>query len=143
MTLIEVVVAIVVIAIAVSTVLGVLSQNVRHSADAMIVAQGVAVATAYVEEISLKPFADPDGSDTETARADFDDVDDYDGLFDAGAVDQFGQPLASLNGYTVSVAVGPTSALPGVAAADAYRIDVRVQFAPYIDYTLTGYRTRL
>jgi MSHA pilin protein MshD len=143
MTLIEVVISIVVIAIAVGAVLGVLSQNVQRSADAMVVAQGVAVATAYVEEIMLKPFSDPDGTDTETARADFDDVDDYDGLVDIGAVDQFGFPLASLANYTVSVAVTPSSALTGVPMADALRIDVRVQLAPYIDYTLTGYRTRL
>ena len=98
---------------------------------------------ATIEEIMLKPFSDPDGTDTETARADFDDVDDYDGLVDIGAVDQFGFPLASLANYTVSVAVTPSSALTGVPMADALRIDVRVQLAPYIDYTLTGYRTRL
>jgi len=143
MTLVEVVLSIVVIAIAVGAVLGVLAQNAGQSANAMIVSQGVAVASAYLEEITLKPFADPDGADGEAARADFDDVDDYNGLVDPGAADQFGNPIAGLAGYTVSVAVSASAALPAVAAADALRIDVRVEFAPYLDYTLSAYRTRL
>ncbi|HUF74413.1 MAG TPA: prepilin-type N-terminal cleavage/methylation domain-containing protein [Gammaproteobacteria bacterium] len=143
MTLIEVVIAIVVIAIAVSAVLGVLARNVGASADAMIVSQGITIAEAYLEEISLKAFADPDGADGEIGRANFDDVDDYDGLVDAGAADQFGNPIPDLAGYTVSVAVNASSALPGIGAADAYRIDVRVQFASAVDYMLSGYRTRL
>lgn len=142
-TLVEVVISIVVIAIAVSAVLGVLSTSVGRSADALIIAQGVSIANAYVEEISLKPFTDPDGMDGEALRIDFDDVDDYNGLVDAGAADQFGNPIAGLAGYTISVAVTPSAALPGVGAGDAMLIDVRVQFAPYVDYTLSGYRTRL
>lgn len=143
MTLVEVVIAIVVIAIAVSAVLGVLARNVGQSADAMIVSQGVSIAEAYLEEISLKAFGDPDGTDGEAGRAAFDDIDDYDGLVDAGARDQFGNAIPALSGYTVSVAVNPSSGLPGIAPGDAYRIDVRVELAPAVDYTLSGYRTRL
>ena len=142
-TLVEVVISIVVIAVAVSAVLGVMSTSVGRSADAMVITQAVSVANAYLEEISLKPFTDPDGMDGEVLRADFDDVDDYNGLVDAGAADQFGNPIAALSGYTVSVAVTPSAALPGVPAADAMLVNVRVQFAPYVDYTLSGYRTRL
>jgi MSHA pilin protein MshD len=142
-TLVELVIAIVVIAIAVGAVLGVLAANVGRSADAMIVSQGISIAEAYLEEVSLKPFSDPDGSDGETLRADFDDVDDYDGLVNVGAADQFGNPISGLENYTVSVAVSSSTALPAVAAGDVYRIDVRVQHAPAVDYTITGYRTRL
>lgn len=143
MTLIEVVISIVVIAIAVSSVLGVLSSTVGRSADAMVISQGVSIATAYIEEIALKDFTDPDGIDGEVGRINFDDVDDYDGLVDNGAFDQFGNPIASLGAYTVSVAVNSSTALPGVAGSDVLRVDVRVQFAPYLDYTLSSYRTRL
>ncbi len=143
MTLIEVIISIVVIAIAVGAVLGLFAINVGRSADPMIVRQGVSIAEAYIEEISLKDFLDPDGIDGETARVDFDDVDDYHGLSDAGAADQFGNPIAALAGYTVDVAVQPSAALPGVAAGDALRVDVRVRFAPYLDFTLSTYRTRL
>lgn len=143
LTLVEVVISIVVIAIAVTAVLGLLAGTTGRSADAMVIHQGVSIATAYLEEISLKPFADPDGMDGETGRANFDDVDDYDGLFDSGPVDQFGNPMPGLSGYSVAVGVTPSSALPGIAAVDVLRIDVRVRFDPYLDYTLTGYRTRL
>ena len=60
-TLIELCVSIVVIAIAAGAVLGVLTRSVGRSADAMIMSQAVSVAEAYLEEITLKPFADPDG----------------------------------------------------------------------------------
>jgi MSHA pilin protein MshD len=142
MTLIEVVISIVVITVAVSAVLGALSQNAGRSADAMVLTQAVSIAEAYAEEVSLRPFFDPDGVDGEALRVDFDDADDYDGLLDNGAVDQFGNPIPGLGGYTVAVNVQPSGALPGIAAADALRIDVRVQFAPYVDYTLSAYKTR-
>ena len=142
MTLIEVVIAIVVVAIAVGAILGVLARNVEHSADAMVVRQAVAIAEAYMEEVSLKPFSDPDATDGETSRLDFDDADDYDGLVDAGARDQFDNPIAGLAAYTVSVAVVASGALPSVAASDALRIDVRVQSPPFVDYVLSAYKTR-
>jgi MSHA pilin protein MshD len=143
MTLIEVVISIVVVAIAVSAVLGVLASNAQHSADAMVLSQAVSIAEAYMEEISLKPFDDPDAVDGEGARVDFDDVDDYNGLVDNGAADQFGNPIAALAAYTVSVAVATSAALPNVAAGDAVRVDVRVQFVPYVDFSLSAYKTRL
>ena len=142
MTLVELIIAIVVIAIAVSAVLGVLTKNVEHSADAMIISQAAAIAEAYLEEVSLKPFVDPDGIDGEAARVDFDDVDDYDGLTDAGAVDQFGNPIGALADYDVSVTVTPSAALPNVPLADALRVDVTVARPPYVNFVLTGYRTR-
>jgi MSHA pilin protein MshD len=143
MTLIELVMSIVIIAIAVGGVLGLLAQTSGHSADAMIISQAVSIGEAYAEEIGLQSFDDPDGADGEAARADYDDVDDYDGLTDAGARDQFGNALPGLSGYTVSVSVQSSSALTGVASGDVHRIDVRVVNAPYVDLTLTRYRTRL
>ena len=143
MTLVETIIAIVVVAISVSAILGVLARNAEHSADAMIMSQGVSIAEAYIEEISLKSFVDPDGTDGEALRGSFDDADDYDGLVDNGASDQFGNPIPALSGYTITVAVVPSAALPGIGAADALRIDVRVQRVPYIDYVLSGYKTRL
>ena len=143
LTLVEVVVSIVVVATAVGAVLGVFARNAERSADAMIISQAIAIAEAYLEEVSLKHFSDPDGLDAETLRVEFDDVDDYDGLLDSSATDQFGDPMPDLAGYTVSIAVQPTTALPGVPANDARRIDVRVQFEPFVDYTLSTYKTRL
>lgn len=142
-TFIELVIAIVVIGIAASVVLGTLALNVNASADPMVREQAVAVARAYLEEILLRSFDDPDGSDGETARSDFDDVDDYDGLLDIGARDHFGVPVPGLEAYAVSVSVNASTALPGVAASDALRVDVNVVHAQHIDFVLSGYRTRL
>jgi MSHA pilin protein MshD len=141
-TLIELVISIVVIAIAAGGVLGVLSRTVGRSADAMIMSQAVSIAEAYLEEITLKPFADPDGVDSETQRADFDDVDDYDGLVDVGARDQLGGAPSELSRYTVAVTVTASSALTGVPSSEAKRIDVRVTYAPNVTVALTGYKAR-
>jgi MSHA pilin protein MshD len=142
-TLIELIVSIVIVAIAASAVLGVLSRSAARSADAMIMAQAVSIAEAYLEEISLKAYADPDGVDGETARTDFDDVDDYNGLVDSGARNQFGAAIAALSLYTVTVTVGTSAALTSVPSADVLRIDVRVTYTPNVTVALSGYRTRL
>jgi len=141
-TLIELVVSIVVVALAAGAVLGVLARSVETSADAMVLSQAVAIAEGYLEEITLKPFVDPDGVEPEAGRASFDDVADYDGLVDVGARDQFDNPIPALAGYTVRVTVSPSSALTGVPSADAERIDVRVTYPPSIDLTLSAYKTR-
>jgi MSHA pilin protein MshD len=140
-TLIELVITITLIGIAVSAVLGTLAANAKSSADGMVRAQAMAIADAYLEEIRLKSFTDPDGVDGETGRLNFDDVDDYNGLSDVGAIDQFGNAIAGLGDYRVAVAVAHSSALTGVASANALRIDVAVTNpAAGVDVRATGYR---
>ena len=141
-TLVELLVSIVIVAIAASSVLGLLSITGASSADPMVRQQAVAIGDAYLEEILLKPFTDPDGVDGEAARTDFDDLDDYDGLADAGARDQFDNPIPGLGTYAVAVSVAGSAGLPGVPAADAMRVDVTVVRAPYVNFTISGYRTR-
>ena len=141
-TLVELLVSIVIVSIAASAVLGVMSLTTARSADPMIRHQAAAIAEAYLEEILLKPLTDPDGVDGEGARADFDDLDDYDGLLDAGARDQFGAPIAGLADYNVAVAVTPSSTLTAVPAADALRVDVIVSHSAAVNFALSGYRTR-
>ncbi|HZF31371.1 MAG TPA: prepilin-type N-terminal cleavage/methylation domain-containing protein [Gammaproteobacteria bacterium] len=140
-TLIELVISIVIIAIAASAILGLLARTTASSADAMVLAQAVSVAEAYVEEISLKPFADPDGVTGESARSAYDDVGDYNGLVDVGARDQFGAAIPALAGYTVAVTVTPSTALPGVPSTAADLVSVRVTFTPGVNFTLSTYKT--
>jgi MSHA pilin protein MshD len=142
-TLVELVISIVIIAIAASAVLGALSSSVEHSADAMVMSQAVSIAEAYLEEVTLKPFDDPDGADGESGRVNFDDVDDYNGLVDVGARDQFDSPIGALSRYTVAVTVVASAALSGVPPVDAERVDVRVSYAPNVTLILSGYKTRL
>ena len=142
-TLIEVLLSVIIVGIAASVVIGVLSMTNASSADPMLRHQAASIAEAYLEEILLKSFADPDGIDGEVSRADFDDVDDYDGLLDAGARDQFGNAIGALSNYTVSVSVGSSAALPPIPAGDVLRVDVNVAFESSINFIFSGYRTRL
>ncbi len=139
-TLIELVVAITIVAIAATAVLGAMSAITGRGADAMVRQQEVAIAEAYLEEILLEPVAPPAGAPAPTGRASFDDVDQYNGLVDVGAHDQFGNPIPNLANYTVSVAVTQSTALSGIAAADARRIDVTVTNPAAGSVSLTGYR---
>jgi MSHA pilin protein MshD len=155
-TLIELVISIVVIAIALSALTIAVSDNVRRSADPMIQEQASAIAQAYLEEIMLHGFCDPDfdpdgnpatGCSLECnvsvcsggcggpipaaeARDAFDDVCDYAGLSDAGARDQAGNAVPGLGQYTVGVSVTDQGvSLGGTLPASAGRavlIDVTV-----------------
>jgi MSHA pilin protein MshD len=143
-TLIELIVAMVVISIALTGVLLVINYTTLHSADPVLRHQAIAIAEAYMEEISLKNFADPDGvgsgSDAETDRNLFDDVDDYDGLDDDGAVDQNGAPIGGLGNYTVNVTVAGEQYGPALSPVDGLRIDVTVTDPAGNSLTLTGFR---
>ena len=75
-----------------------------------------------------------------TARALFNDEDQYNGLNDVGARDQFGNAIALLSGFTVTVAVTQTTALTGIAAAQARQINVTVRDPTGLTVVLTGYR---
>jgi len=136
MTLIELVIGMVVVSIALGGVLLVMNQTTAHSADPMVHHQAILVAEAYLEEILTKAYSDP-GGPAEGGRADYDNVDDYDGLSDSGARDQFGNAIAGLGNYTVSVDVNDTT-LSGV---NAKQIVVSVSHAIGINIQLTGFRT--
>lgn len=138
-TLVELVVSIVIVGIAAGGVLLAFHQTVRHSADPMVLHQAVAIGEAYLEEILLKPFNDPD-ADGEPTRPQFDDVDDYNGLTDVGARDQDNNLIAGLGAYTISVTVG-NQALNGVPAPESLRVDVQVTGPNEVNVTLSGYRT--
>lgn len=140
--MVELLVSIVIVAIAASTILGVLAMTTASSADPMIRHQAAAVAEAYLEEVLLKPLSDPDGVDGETVRAEFDDLDDYNGLSDVGARDQFGSPIAGLDAYNVAISVAPSTALSGIPSTDAMRVDVVVSHVNDVNFVLSGYRTR-
>jgi MSHA pilin protein MshD len=146
-TLIELVTSIVILAIAIGGVMLALTTTIGRSADPMIQQQASAIAQAYLEEILLQSFCDPDlSSDCPTAcaagnacgnaschaggeaRPDFDDVCDYDGLSQP-ATDRTGAAIAELNDYTVSVAVIDAAGanLNGLTGgSQSLRIDVTV-----------------
>jgi len=140
-TLVELVIAITVVAIAATTILAVFSAIASRSADAMSQQQAIAIAQAYLDEITQRWVVDPNGSAPNTGRGSWDLVDQYNGLVDAGAHDQFGNAITGLGNYTVSVSTSQSSGLTGVPAAAARRIDVTVSYPPGGSVTLSGYRT--
>lgn len=151
-TLIELVMTIVIVSIAVVTLLAITSQTSERSVDPMIQQQAIAIGQSYLEEIVQKSFCDPDdafsatdcptmclsnactscsgnGGGTEV-RATFDDVCDYDGLTNNGAVSQAGVAIPGLGQYSVNVQVVDNNAvnLNGLmgGAGQVVRIDVIV-----------------
>jgi MSHA pilin protein MshD len=140
-TLVELVVAITIVAIAVTTILGVFAAVATRSADAMMQQQAVAIAESYLSEILQRWVVDPNGTPPNTGRASWDLVDQYNGLVEAPH-DQFGNAIASLSSYTVSVGTTQSSAFsPGVPAAAVRRVDITVSYPPSASVTLSGYRT--
>lgn len=141
-TLIEMVIAITIVAIAATTILAAIGAIASRSADAMMQQQAIAIAQAYLDEIEQRWVVDPNGTPPNTGRGSWDLVDEYNGLVNVGAEDQFGNPIAALSNYTVSVATTTTSGLTGVPSASARRIDITVSYPPGYSVTLSGYRTK-
>jgi len=140
-TLIELIVAITIVAIVATTILGAIAVIASRSADAMLQQQAIAIAQAYLDEIQQRWVVDPNGSPPNTGRGSWDLVDQYNGLVDVGAKDQFGNSIAALAAYTVNVRVVQSTALPGIAGIAARRIDITVSRSPNVSVTLSGYRT--
>ncbi len=144
-TLVELVVSIVVLAIAVVGIFSALGTLIGRSADPMIRQQSIAVAQAYLEEIQAMTFGLPGGGCPAVpgsgGRADFNNICHYHNLSDSGAVDQNGIAIAALTDYTVTVTITASSGLGGLSSADAARIDVTVTGPTNESLLMTGYRT--
>lgn len=142
-TLIELIVILVVVSVALAALLGIFSNSVGRSADPMLRMQAIAVAQGYLEEALLKAYQDPDQPETgceEGSRDLYDDVQDYGCINDTtGAVDQFGNTLAGLGAYNVSVSVSATTL--GAANAQQVTVTVTHDSAP-LNITLTGFRAQ-
>ncbi len=134
-SLIELVITIVVIAIALTAVLLALDQSVGASADPLAVTQAVAIGQAYLEEIQGKSYTDQP-CPSPCTQADYNDIDDYNGLVNVGAENQFGQPIAGLGDYTVRVTVSDET----FDGASAKLITVNVARASLANITLSAFR---
>ncbi|MGA9032233.1 MAG: prepilin-type N-terminal cleavage/methylation domain-containing protein [Sulfuricaulis sp.] len=140
-TLVELIVAIVILGVALAGVLMVFIRNTSASADPLIWHQATAIAEAYLEEALTKNFTDPDGTNVGETRATYDNVLDYN-FTDVGARDQNGNPINGLGGYTVQVqAIAAT--LNGIPNTAAIRVTVTVTPAVATGSTvvISGYHT--
>ncbi len=145
-TLVELIVALVIMGVALAGMVAVYTATTRSSVDPVIVQQMQSIADNMMEEILMKPFAKGPGTG---ARINYDDVRDYQ-AYDSGTQgipDVEGNVIAGLERYRVVVSVTGSTGLPGVPSADVLLVTVTVSDmkqdpnAPGTSVTLTGWRT--
>jgi MSHA pilin protein MshD len=135
-SLVELILTIVIISVALTGILSVVNQAVSHSADPLLQRQAIAIAESYLEEIILLPVtASPDVS-VAGNRATFDNIADYDGLNDTGAIDQNGNAIVGLESYNIAVNVNAVI----INNVNMQKIIVTVSRPATDTITLTGYR---
>lgn len=139
MTLIELVVAIVVIGITLTSMLALLASISSRSAEAMVQTQSIAIARAYLDEILGMAFT-ADG--VVGTRSQYNDVQDYAFLPDQVPRTRAGAQMTGLNQYQVSVAIQNNVSI-GVAPNNlpVTRITVAVTSPTGAITVLSGYRS--
>lgn len=138
-TLVELIVALVIVGAAVAGLVAAFSSTAKSSAEPIIVRQMAAIADGMMEEVLLKPF-DP-AANTAAGRANFNDVFDFDAYATtAGIEDLNGDAIDDLKSYNVAVSVQRVSLrdVPNEAA----RIMVTVSYPGFDPVRLYGWRTR-
>lgn len=140
-TLVELIVAIVIVGIALAGLVAAYNRASIASADPLVTRQMLAIAESMMEEVMLKPFDGGDGAPGAT-RAQFDEIGDYANYSAQPVTDAEGNAIPGLERYGVSVAVDPAAAvLPGVSANDVRRVRVTVTHGGQ-SLALNGWRTR-
>jgi len=144
-TLIELIVAIVIVAIALAGLVSALSTANRASVDPLIYQQKAAIAESLMGEILLKPYAADNTPITANVRDTYNDVMDFNGYGKglSGIRDVDNNLIAGLQSYNVAVSVTSVT-LSG--ATPALKIIVRVSYVTDNGsndaFVLTGWRTQ-
>lgn len=165
-TLIEVVMAVLIIGISVIGILVGVIQATKYSADPMVINQGIAIAESYLQEITAKPLPGaplpgaappytcslPCAGSPPASRANYATVCDYKGIPAGGQVptDITGAAIPNLGNYTVKVAIndgssgavtiGPAGNQLTAAAKQVVRIDVTVSNPSMQTMVFSAYR---
>ncbi len=149
-TLIEMVIAIVIIGVGLAGTLLAFSTAVKSSSDPLIHKQMLAVAEEMMEEVLLKPFAvngvapvnslKSCGGATPPSRAAFDDVSDYNGFATTGICDIDGAAVAGLAGYGITVAVDAAASLGTLTGGTVKKVTIVVTHGAE-SISLVGWRT--
>jgi len=152
-TLVELVITIVIISVAIAGVVGAFALISGRSADPLNQTRAVALAQIYMDEILGRRYDDntPVGgvprepgctiNTEEAARADYDDVDDYNAISGAAPENAEGTELvADYASFQVTVTVQCAGDEVGLAVDDAKRIDLTVTDPSGQDYDFSVYR---
>lgn len=161
-TLIEVIVFIVIVSVGLAGVLAAFNTAVKSSGDPMINSQILRLAEATMQEVLQKQYqndpSDPaNGSstlgctptttptcrvNTPADRANYNDVDDYNGFAQTGITQLDGTtPVSGLGSYSVAIAVDKTTAtLGGITTPNVKKITVTASNGSQ-SIALSGYRT--
>lgn len=163
-TLVELIVAIIVISVAIAGVMLAFNVSVRGSGDPMVTKQLVSIAEALMEEVEQAPFTycDPDDANAQTAAnasgcaslaeslgpesgdsRPYDNVNDYNGFSLTSITDVAGVAVPNLAGYSASITVAPTTLFSITQASGAaLLITVTVTSPSGQTFSLDGYRAR-
>lgn len=138
-TIIEMIVAVVVIGVGVAGLLSAVSMSTRNSADPTVRIQLQAVAEQLMEEVLLKSYAaGTPATVTGCERSAFDELNDYDNYTTSNKVCNVdGTTIVELNGYSVKINVA-AGTLSGVSAAKKVSITVS---RGNESFTLVSWRT--
>lgn len=148
-TLIEMVIAIVIISVGLAGVLMAFNVAVKSSADPLVHKQMLSVAEEMMEEVLLKPFAANGTAPTNSSascggalasRAAFDDVADYDNYQTTGICDIDGVAVAGLETYSVQVTIDAAATLGAIGGSSVMKVIVVVSHGAD-SITLVGWRT--
>lgn len=141
-TLVEMIIAIVIIGVGLAGVLTAFTTSVKSSADPLLNKQMLAIAEGMMEEIALKPFAAGPGTiPAGCNRVNADDVADYSSYTSQPVCDIDGTAVSGLSGYAVSVTVTTPATLGSMAgSADVMKITVTVTRGSD-SLSLIGWRT--
>ena len=149
-TLVEMVIAIVIIGVGLAGVLTAFNISVKSSADPLIHKQMLAVAEEMMEEILLKPYAVSGtapvnsekncGGGSPPSRAAFDDVADYKNYQTIGVCDIDGESVG-LESYNVGVKVENSVGLTDITSSNVKKITVTVTHGASETLSLVGWRT--
>ena len=143
-TLIELVIFIVVVSAGLAGILSVMNAVGKTSVDPLVRKQAISMADSILEEILLKSFNDPDGTNVgETGRADWDNVADYDGKTKT----DFALLPAELARYAIGIEVVDDTTTLGTVASKRVTVTITqiIDTIPVVVFgeavRVTGYRT--
>lgn len=148
-TLVEMVIAIVIIGIGLAGVLLAFNATVKSSADPLIRKQMLAVAEEMMEEVLLKPFTVTGTAPTNSAtgcgvaaasRVSFDDVSDYHNYETTSICDIDGVAVAGLGSYGVKVTIDGAASLDTLSGGAVKKVTVVVTHGSE-SFSLVGWRT--